>query len=121
MKTLVDSDRSAAAELDRNGRLASRLHDFQPRQEQQDLATAVEAAIQDQAVLVAEAGTGIGKTFAYLAPAFLSGRKIIVSTGTKTLQDQLFEKDLPLVREALAAPAGSGSRCGGRESSFAHG
>jgi ATP-dependent DNA helicase DinG len=105
VKTLIDSDRGAAAELDQNGRLASRLHDFQPRQEQQELAAAVEAAIEDQAVLVAEAGTGIGKTFAYLAPAFLSGRKVIVSTGTKTLQDQLFEKDLPLVREALAAPA----------------
>lgn len=95
----------AAAELDRDGRLASKLHEFQPREEQQALASAVEEALHEQAVLVAEAGTGIGKTFAYLVPAFLSGRKVIVSTGTKTLQDQLFEKDLPLVREALAAPA----------------
>jgi len=53
-------------------------------------------------VLVAEAGTGTGKTFAYLVPALLTGGKVIVSTGTKTLQDQLFDRDLPAVREALA-------------------
>lgn len=104
MKTELCSS-AAAAELGRDGRFAKQLQDFQPRQEQQALAAAIEAAIQDQVVLVAEAGTGTGKTFAYLAPAFLSGRKVIISTGTKTLQDQLFEKDVPLVRDALAVSA----------------
>ena len=56
-------------------------------------------------VLVAEAGTGTGKTFAYLVPALLAGGKVIVSTGTKTLQDQLFDRDLPAVRSALSIGA----------------
>jgi ATP-dependent DNA helicase DinG len=95
---------SASAYLGAQGPLAARLAGFQPRHEQQLLADAVDAAIQERAVLVAEAGTGVGKTFAYLVPALMSGRKVIVSTGTKTLQDQLFEKDLPLVRDALEVP-----------------
>jgi ATP-dependent DNA helicase DinG len=57
-------------------------------------------------VLVAEAGTGTGKTFAYLVPALLAGGKVIISTGTKTLQDQLFNRDLPTVRAALKVPVG---------------
>ena len=61
--------------------------------------------IGDTGVLVAEAGTGTGKTFAYLVPALLAGGKVIVSTGTKTLQDQLFDRDLPAVRDALASGA----------------
>ena len=65
---------------------------------------AVAEAIRDNAILVAEAGTGTGKTFAYLVPALLAGGKVVVSTGTKNLQDQLFQKDLPMVRDALKAP-----------------
>jgi len=68
------------------------------------MAQAVARAIVERDALVAEAGTGTGKTFAYLVPALLYGGKVIVSTGTKTLQDQLFERDLPLVRDALAVP-----------------
>ncbi|HEY3585206.1 MAG TPA: ATP-dependent DNA helicase, partial [Casimicrobiaceae bacterium] len=68
------------------------------------MAQAVARAIVEREALVAEAGTGTGKTFAYLVPALLYGGKVIVSTGTKTLQDQLFERDLPLVRDALAVP-----------------
>jgi ATP-dependent DNA helicase DinG len=68
------------------------------------MAQAVADAIAAQGQLVAEAGTGTGKTFAYLVPALLYGGKVIVSTGTKTLQDQLFERDLPLIRDALALP-----------------
>ena len=68
------------------------------------MAQAVARAIGARHPLVAEAGTGTGKTFAYLVPALLYGGKVIVSTGTKTLQDQLFERDLPLVRDALAVP-----------------
>jgi len=69
------------------------------------MAAAIEQAIERNGVLIAEAGTGTGKTFAYLVPALLSGGKVIVSTGTKTLQDQLFDRDLPAVREALASGA----------------
>ncbi|MFZ4703942.1 MAG: ATP-dependent DNA helicase, partial [Candidatus Methylumidiphilus sp.] len=68
------------------------------------MAQAVQKAIESKSTLIAEAGTGTGKTFAYLIPAILSGKQVIVSTGTKNLQDQLFGKDLKLVREALAVP-----------------
>ena len=69
------------------------------------MAGAILEAIASNGVLVAEAGTGTGKTFAYLAPALLAGGKVIVSTGTKTLQDQLYDRDLPTVRDALASGA----------------
>jgi ATP-dependent DNA helicase DinG len=68
------------------------------------MADAVARAIAGRTPLLAEAGTGTGKTFAYLVPALLYGGKVIVSTGTKTLQDQLFQRDLPLVRDALGVP-----------------
>ena len=68
------------------------------------MAERIAAAINSCSVFIAEAGTGTGKTFAYLVPALKSGGKVIVSTGTKTLQDQLFNKDLPMVRDALKAP-----------------
>jgi ATP-dependent DNA helicase DinG len=76
---------------------------FKLRPQQLDMARAIHQAIEDTGVLVAEAGTGTGKTFAYLVPALLAGGKVIVSTGTKTLQDQLFDRDLPAVRAALAS------------------
>jgi ATP-dependent DNA helicase DinG len=69
------------------------------------MAVAVADAIATRGRLIAEAGTGTGKTFAYLVPALLDGGKVIVSTGTKTLQDQLYERDVPLVRDALRVPA----------------
>ncbi len=84
--------------------LATEVASFRPRAQQRDMALAVAEAIRDNAILVAEAGTGTGKTFAYLVPALLAGGKVIVSTGTKNLQDQLFQKDLPMVRDALKAP-----------------
>ena len=68
------------------------------------MANAVARAISTRSALIAEAGTGTGKTFAYLVPALLYGGKVIVSTGTKTLQDQLYERDLPVVRDALELP-----------------
>src|SRR3546814_9556178 len=71
---------------------------------QLELAQAIEQAWQEHATLVAEAGTGTGKTWAYLVPAFLGGGKVLISTGTRTLQDQLFRRDLPRLREALALP-----------------
>lgn len=68
------------------------------------MAEAIARAIDKQQHLIAEAGTGTGKTFAYLVPAILSGKKVIISTGTKNLQDQLFNKDLPLIRRAINHP-----------------
>ncbi len=95
---LVRDSRDA---LSTDGRLAAVLPGFHPRGAQQDLAAAVAAAFEDRAVLLAEAGTGTGKTFAYLVPALLSGRRTIISTGTRALQDQLYHRDLPRVRDAL--------------------
>ncbi|MCK8514893.1 ATP-dependent DNA helicase [Methylonatrum kenyense] len=86
------------------GPLADRVADFQPREEQQALAEAVEQALADGENLIAEAGTGTGKTFAYLLPALRARGRVIISTGTRTLQDQLFHKDLPVVRDALDMP-----------------
>lgn len=86
------------------GALASAIPGFRPRTQQLEMAQRVAQAIADNGVLVAEAGTGTGKTFAYLVPALLSGAKVIVSTGTRTLQDQLFQRDLPTVRDALRLP-----------------
>ena len=68
-------------------------------------AAAVVRGLADQSVLIAESGTGTGKTYAYLVPALLSGRRVIVSTGTRHLQDQVQQHDLPAVRAALGAPA----------------
>jgi len=88
-----------------NGLLAKAIDGFLPRQAQTDMAIEVAFAIEKKSSLIVEAGTGTGKTFAYLIPALLSDKKIIVSTGTKNLQEQLFHKDLPLIRKALASNA----------------
>lgn len=88
-----------------DGPLARAIPGYRLRPQQLDMAGRIAAAIRDCKALVAEAGTGTGKTFAYLVPALLSGGKVIVSTGTKTLQDQLFNRDLPTVRDALGLPA----------------
>jgi ATP-dependent DNA helicase DinG len=87
------------------GPFAAAIAGFRSRPQQLDMARRIAAAISENRVLVAEAGTGTGKTFAYLAPALLSGGKVIISTGTKTLQDQLFNRDLPTVRAALKVGA----------------
>ncbi|OEF03984.1 ATP-dependent DNA helicase [Vibrio genomosp. F10] len=84
-----------------DGALGKAIPGFQPRQPQLDMAQAVYEAIAQQSQLVVEAGTGTGKTFAYLVPALLSGKKVIISTGSKNLQEQLFHRDLPLMVEAL--------------------
>ncbi len=90
--------------LGADGPLAQHIPGFTPREPQQEMAEAVEQAIANRGLLIAEAGTGTGKTFAYLVPALLSGEKVIISTGTKNLQDQLYHKDLPVVRDALGIP-----------------
>ncbi len=88
-----------------DGTLARAIPGYRVRPQQLEMAERITTAIRENKVLVAEAGTGTGKTFAYLVPALLSGGKVIISTGTKTLQDQLFERDLPAVREALKVSA----------------
>jgi len=87
------------------GPLARRVAGFTARAGQQDMAAHIERALSDQSMLIAESGTGTGKTFAYLVPALLSGKKVLISTGTRNLQDQLFHRDLPAVREALSVSA----------------
>jgi ATP-dependent DNA helicase DinG len=90
--------------LGENGPLQQTIDGFAPRLQQQKMAQEIADALSFSEVLVAEAGTGTGKTVAYLVPALLSGKKIIISTGTKNLQDQLFFRDLPQVRRALGIP-----------------
>ena len=92
------------AAFGRRGPLAAKIPEYRLRSQQVEMANRVAEAIRDDAVLVCEAGTGTGKTFAYLVPALLSAGKVIISTGTKTLQDQLYRRDLPTVREALNVP-----------------
>ncbi|WP_070290609.1 MULTISPECIES: ATP-dependent DNA helicase [unclassified Janthinobacterium] len=86
------------------GPLGPAVGSYKPRRSQTDMAKAIASAIDSQTTLIAEAGTGTGKTFAYLVPALMWGGKTIVSTGTKNLQDQLFLRDIPTVRAALQAP-----------------
>ncbi|MDD5250810.1 MAG: ATP-dependent DNA helicase [Rhodocyclaceae bacterium] len=88
-----------------DGPLALAIPGYRMRPQQLEMAGRILAAIEANGALIAEAGTGTGKTFAYLAPALLAGGKVIISTGTKTLQDQLFQRDLPTVRDALGVPA----------------
>ncbi len=77
---------------------------FEPRDGQRRMAAAVANAIEDGGTLLAEAGTGTGKTLAYLIPAILSRQRVLVSTGTKNLQEQVFFKDLPSLRDSLGVP-----------------
>ncbi|MFZ1342012.1 ATP-dependent DNA helicase [Thiothrix eikelboomii] len=95
---------SALAWLEEGGALSANLPGFQPRPQQQAMAKAITELLASEGILVVEAGTGVGKTFAYLIPTLASGERVILSTGSKTLQDQLFFKDLPVVREALKLP-----------------
>ncbi len=86
------------------GALSAALQGYEHRPAQLELASAVEAALSRKTHLLAEAGTGTGKTLAYLVPAVLSGKRVIVSTATRTLQEQVFTKDIPLLRDAVGLP-----------------
>ena len=92
-----------AAALAPAGALSQMLDGFSPRDAQQQLGAAIACALEQHDVLLAEAGTGTGKTFAYLVPVLLSGKRTIISTGTRALQDQLFHRDLPRLLTALGA------------------
>lgn len=99
-ETAVATEEALAA----GGAIARLIEGFQPRSDQQAMAVAVAEALAEGHSLACEAGTGTGKTFAYLVPALLSGQRTVISTGTRHLQDQLFHRDLPLVRRALQVP-----------------
>ncbi len=86
------------------GLLSQKLEDFKHRPQQQHMAVAVETALNNFNQLIIEAGTGVGKTFAYLIPVLLSNKKVVISTGTKHLQDQLYFKDLPAILDILKLP-----------------
>ena len=100
MPDLPERTRAALAP---DGPLVANLPGYLVREAQGQLAAAVASAIDDRATLIAEAGTGTGKTYAYLVPALLSGERVIISTGTRALQDQLYHRDLPRIRAALGA------------------
>ncbi len=95
---------AVAAAFAPDGPLARALLHYEPRDGQRRMAEAVAAILEDGGVLLAEAGTGTGKTLAYLVPAILSGHRVLVSTGTKNLQEQIYGKDVPVLREALGIP-----------------
>ena len=97
-------DQRVAETLSGHGVLAQTVPGFQPRQGQTDMAMAVSRTVQDGGQLVVEAGTGTGKTYAYLVPVLLSGQRALVSTATKALQDQLFSRDIPRLVEVLGLP-----------------
>ncbi|MEI9937097.1 MAG: ATP-dependent DNA helicase [Pseudomonadota bacterium] len=95
---------SAAELLGPDGPLARSLPAYEARPAQLEMARAVESALANDRVLICEAGTGTGKSLAYLVPALLSGKKVIVSTATRALEEQIFWKDLPLIERALGVP-----------------
>ena len=90
--------------LGAQGILADLIEDYSVRPQQVEMAEAIREAINKEESLICEAGTGTGKTFAYLVPALQSGYKVVISTGTRHLQDQLFSRDLPLVQKAVGRP-----------------
>jgi len=93
-----------AETLSSHGSLAQAVLGFQPREGQTDMAMAVTQTLEQGGQLVVEAGTGVGKTYAYLVPVLLSGQRALVSTATKALQDQLFSRDIPRLVEVLGLP-----------------
>ncbi|THB68510.1 MAG: ATP-dependent DNA helicase [Gammaproteobacteria bacterium] len=97
---LFGSDRPSEI-LGEEGVFSRSIDGFTARKQQQEMADAVNESLHNSSVFVVEAGTGTGKTFAYLVPALLTEKRVIISTGTKTLQDQLFKKDIPLVKDVM--------------------
>ncbi len=103
MRAKLSSELDVAAVLGRDGIIGDFIDGFETRDSQVDMAEKITEAISLGESRVIEASTGIGKSFAYLAPAFLGEGKVVISTGTRNLQDQLFQKDIPLVRKAIVS------------------
>jgi len=99
-----DAEAAVSAAFAPDGALARALPDFEPRAGQVEMAAAVARVFERGGVLLAEAGTGTGKTLAYLVPAILKGERVLISTGTKNLQEQIYFKDIPALRQALDVP-----------------
>src|SRR5450432_2027686 len=95
---------TAAELLGPEGPLARTLPAYEARPVQLEMARAIERALATDRILICEAGTGTGKSLAYLVPALLSGKKVVVSTATRALQEQIFYKDLPLIERARRVP-----------------
>src|SRR6185312_2777249 len=90
--------------FEENGLISKSIAGFTARASQQQMAEAIDRALQSETSLIIEAGTGTGKTFGYLIPIFMAQKKTILSTGTKNLQDQLFFKDIPVIKKILPLP-----------------
>jgi len=88
----------------KSGPLSEIVSNYNEREDQVEMAKIVNEAIEEKESLIVEAGTGVGKTFSYLVPALINGGKVVISTATKNLQDQLFFKDIPTIRDALKIP-----------------
>jgi ATP-dependent DNA helicase DinG len=99
-----DLEQAVLAAFDSDGPLARLVAGVQPREQQLQMSRAVARAVSRRSALVVEAGTGVGKTFAYLVPTLLAGSRALISTATKSLQDQLFLRDLPRLAKALQTP-----------------
>ena len=95
---------SVRAAFGPESRLSRSVQAFRPRPGQTEMALAIARTVVAGGLLVVEAGTGVGKTYSYLIPALLSGQRVLLSTATKTLQDQLFGRDLPLLVKTLGVP-----------------
>ncbi|HMN57452.1 MAG TPA: ATP-dependent DNA helicase, partial [Ottowia sp.] len=104
MNSPLPLEHAVLAAFEPEGPVARAAAGFAPRAGQLRMATAVARTVAQGGVLVAEAATGVGKTFAYLVPALLSGERVLLSTATKALQDQLHGRDLPLLTQALGVP-----------------
>ena len=102
---MINEFDTAADVLGENGPFAKKIANYTVREPQVAMAAAIEETIANKQTLLAESGTGTGKTFAYLVPALLSGKRALVSTGTKHLQEQLFHRDIPLVLDSLGINA----------------
>jgi len=99
----LDSELDVAAVLGSDGIIGEHIDGFEPRASQLAMAELIAEAIALGESRIIEASTGIGKSFAYLVPAFLSNSRVVISTGTRNLQDQLFQKDIPLIRKAIVS------------------
>src|SRR6202162_3006626 len=116
-----DASRSSLYQFFAPGGVLARTHPaYEFRRGQLQMAQAIEQALEEKRHLIVEAGTGTGKTLAYLMPAIRSGKRVIISTGTKNLQEQLFYKDIPFLEQALFGGSASGDESSNRRLSVCY-